>query len=198
MRRLILDQDTSRRLFNIGKLFNSRIRYLHFQMFVDPEYTRKYKNEAFASEQAKFDRSEPGMSINLGLPKLWVKTGLLKQWRLPRISFCRPQYEIEGVEALRRGADGGQQALVTWQGFSAQTWEALRDLPNISGELADLRGQELAKAEKQLAKVLEWEEKLKVFTVRCQNVIPKAQAIVQRAKERKTAADGLRDAQAAA
>ena len=110
--------------------------------------------------------------------------------------ICRIQFEIEGVEALRKEADGRDQALITWSGFTKQTWEELANLPNIKPEIAYLRVVELAKAEKQLAKVLEWHVKIKAWLVRCEEVIPKAQAIVRRAKERKVTADGLRDAEA--
>ena len=110
--------------------------------------------------------------------------------------FCRPQYEIEGVEPFRKGANGREQVLITWSGFTKQTWEELANLPSIKPEIADLRGLELAKAEAQLAKVLEWHVKIKAWLVRCETVIPKAQGIVNRAKERKVTADGLRDAEA--
>ena len=102
-------------------------------------------------------------------------------------------YSIEGVEDMRNGSDGVDQLLITWEGYTRQTWESVNTLPNMSAEIAELRGRQLAKAQKQLDQVLAWEVKLKAFTVRCNTVKPQAQAIVERAQMRKAIADGVRE-----
>ena len=98
---------------------------------------------------------------------------------------------------MRLGSDGIDQALVTWEGFSQQTWESIISLPDITAEIADYRAEQLADAESELAKLVANGAKMRATLAKTEQAIERHREIVAHRKLRSEVAAGVRDTRAA-